>query len=172
MSQGATSLSSGGVTVRAVGSEGRAEPPPVPAKIDAPKDPPPQVQVPTPPAPPPPQPVWWAEILKFVLRNWQWAVVSVLALIGAIGAFGRRPPPGAFGRDHHHPRAAADRPADQSVLAIKPAVEIPTGTQQHKPRLRLYPLGHNDLPPKEALFEGELTMGRNEDCDICIFNDS
>jgi hypothetical protein len=38
-------------------------------------------------------------------------------------------------------------------------------------RLRLFPLGHNDLEPFDVMFEGPLTIGRDPACDICINND-
>jgi hypothetical protein len=51
-------------------------------------------------------------------------------------------------------------------------VVIPTGTQQDRQRLRLYPIGHNEIGPFDLLFERTLAVGRAPESEICISNDS
>ena len=48
---------------------------------------------------------------------------------------------------------------------------IPPGTHQDKQRLRLYPIGRNDIGPFDILFEKTLAVGRSPDSEICISND-
>ena len=49
---------------------------------------------------------------------------------------------------------------------------IAPGTHLNEQRLRLYPLGQNELPPTDILFEGELAIGRSPDNQIIIDNDT
>jgi pSer/pThr/pTyr-binding forkhead associated (FHA) protein len=50
-------------------------------------------------------------------------------------------------------------------------VSIPSGTRQDKQRLRLYPIGHNEIGPFDLVFEKTLEVGRSPESEICIPND-
>jgi hypothetical protein len=61
---------------------------------------------------------------------------------------------------------------DIANLAIAGRVAVQPGARRDKRRLRLYPLGRNELAPIDVVFQDGLTLGRSPDCDICISNDS
>ena len=159
MSEGSASLSSGSVTVRAVGSEGQIVLAPKPNPNDRPSD----IQ----------NRSWWAAMRELILNYWRWLVLAALALAGTIGAFWVIPPRRDITEETHViPPSVPTQPSNPSIIEISLPKKVEPGTQQKKRRLRLYPLGHNELQPQEALFEGELTVGRSPESDICIHNDS
>ena len=59
-----------------------------------------------------------------------------------------------------------------SGVTISPVVLIRSGTRPDKPRLRLYPIGHNEIGPFDVLFEKTLAVGRSPESEICISNDA
>jgi len=73
------------------------------------------------------------------------------------------------------PQPETITPASHKLLppvVISEDVVIPSGTQQNKVRLRLYPIGHNDIGPFECLFEETLAVGRSPGSKIIISNDA
>jgi Mg-chelatase subunit ChlD len=166
MSQGTTSLSSESVTVRSVGAEGKVVQSPRPEPT-----PPPSTPLPGPPEPS--KPDYRTLVFKF-FTNLPLRWLTVLALIagGSIAGvviFMRRSskqqPKG------QEPLKTTRAEPDNSVLQISPRVLVPSGTQQDKQRLRLYPIGHNDIGPFDLLFEETLAVGRSPESEICISND-
>ena len=163
MTQGTLSFSSDPVTVRAVGPEGEVVPPrPPPARIL-----------------PVPEPVpWWKNLIGAIMRlGWQWLVLAVLvlaALIAGLIAVFIPKPKRSFETTRIIPDPGPTMPvvSPDSTFGISPAVSIAPGTEQHKQRLRLTPLGTNDLPAEEAIFEGELSVGRSQDNKVYIYNDT
>ena len=166
MVQGATRLSSESVTVRSVDPDGNVKPSPSPI--------------------PPPQPKpWWKELLDFLAElhpAWK-AVLGLLAAGSVAGAaitfsfpdlpkqivilvWGRKPHP-----TPEPPKTTKQEP-DNSVVQIKSSVLVPYDTRQDKQRLRLYPIGHNEIGPFDLLFEKTLAVGRSPDSEICISNDA
>jgi hypothetical protein len=191
LSQGNQRLTSASVTARMVGSDGRVAPPvhdvvypvppPAPAPAPAPPPPTPAVQVATePPATPAssPPPVYsdksdsrWFPLninIRFFLNApLQWG--SLAALMLATGGFGVH----RLVRIWHFNITPPPPPAINIWnVQFGRRVAIEPGTQLDKRRLRLDPLGRNDLAPVEALFQDKLTVGRSPDSDICIGNDS
>ena len=157
------------VTVRLVNDkgivpdEGAVRPPPPP--------PPPRL-----PLPPPPDP-WWRIVLN-VLVNIKtpllWAIgLAVLASVGIAGTLAMlkkrrietRSPPVVTRPPGAPPRTTSGDVAVLSSLVVTPA------TSPHTQRLRLYPLGQNDLAPIDVQFERKLLVGRSPDSEICIGND-
>jgi pSer/pThr/pTyr-binding forkhead associated (FHA) protein len=57
-------------------------------------------------------------------------------------------------------------------VTISPAVLIPRGTREDTQRLRLYPIGHNEIGPFDLVFEKTLAVGRSPESEICISNDA
>ena len=168
MSQDPVRLSSESVTVRLVNDKGEV-----------------RRQVPPPPPPPPPQKPWWKELLDFLaeLRPIWKAVLALLAAGSVAGAtipfsfpdlpkrvvillWGRKPLP------NPEPLKTTKQEAGDSVVVIKPSVLVPYDTRQDRQRLRLYPLGHNEIGPFDLLFETTLAVGRSPDSEICISNDA
>jgi FHA domain len=165
LTQGSNQVSSGTVTVRSLGREG---------KIDL--QPPPPPLPPTPVLPPKPASHWWQIKLKIIFSlPWQWLVLAVLALAGVIAV-----PLAVFlpksSRALHttriYPPPATARPDTEpnSVFDMRDA--IAPGTQLQSQRLRITPLGHNELPAQERVFNEELTVGRSQDNQIIIYNDT
>ena len=131
-------------------------------------------------------PTWWKELLEF-LANLppEWKALLALLATGSLGGltikltipdfFGRivvlvwgRPKPAS----NPEPKVTIQEPAAlPEGLSISPNVLIRSGTRQDKQRLRLYPLGHNEIGPFDMLFEKTLAVGRSPDSDICISND-
>jgi hypothetical protein len=166
MTRGSARLDSGSAAVRLVGTDGNVVP-------QTPVTPPRSEQRELPPPPPPPkQPdKGWAFNIKLILNvPWQWGVLAALALFGS-GTTGyviykrRQHETDTSGNETH------DDPDSPDGLRISRHVLIVPGTQQNRQRLRLYPLGHNDLKPRDLLFETTLTVGRDPKNDICINND-
>jgi hypothetical protein len=168
MSQDPVRLSSESVTVRLVNKYGEVS-----------------RQTPTPPTPPPPHKPWWKELLDFLaeLRPIWKAVLALLAAGSIAGAtipfsfpdlpkrvviflWGRRPLP------NPEPLKTTKQEVGDSVVVIKPSVLVPYDTRQDRQRLRLYPLGHNEIGPFDLLFENTLAVGRSPDSEICISNDA
>jgi hypothetical protein len=188
LSQGNQRLTSESVTARMVGSDGRVVPPvhEVAAPAPPPPPPPPSPVVPvvaeqtSPPAPSPqpvrtdkPDPKW--SLININLRFFlnaplQWG--SLLAFMLATGGFGIHTL--IRNRTKKHDNGAAILPPQINIWNVMfgRRVAIEPGTQLDKRRLRLHPLGRNDLAPIEALFEDTLSLGRSPDSDIYIDNDS
>jgi hypothetical protein len=108
---------------------------------------------------------------------WQWLVLAVLALAavvaGLIAIFmPKSPPPFETTRIIPNPGPTTPAPEDDGVMKVDPVIWIPSGTETHKQRLRLTPLGTNDLPAEEAIFEDDVTVGRSPDCKVYIYNDT
>lgn len=178
MSRGTTRLDSESVTARLVGTDGKISPKALPPPIVA--EPPVVVPVIPNPQPPlivkPPEIRWWDKfpISKLFKLPLQWLILLALAVCGAIVgivvALQRhriKPPP----TPPPTREASIVIASSSSGAAISIPSAIPPGTQQDKRRLRLYPLGHNDLNPIDVVFEQDLAVGRSPDSDICINND-
>jgi FHA domain len=141
--------------------------------------PPPRVEPPPPVAAAPPSAAapesrWSLRFVVPLVVNAPvlWLIVLALAAAGIVAAIlaSIRPQKTALGL----PMPAVQDPGfsmASSGLTISPAVSIVPGTRPDKRRLRLYPLGRNDLAPIDVLFETELTVGRSPESDICISND-
>jgi Mg-chelatase subunit ChlD len=156
MTQGTASFSSDAVTVRAVGPAGEV----VPHRPVEPSVP------------------WWKNMLDAIMRlGWQWLVLAVLALAAVIAGLiaifiPKQKPSFETTRIIREPGATMPVVNPDSTFGISPAVSIAPGTEQHKQRLRLTPLGTNDLPAEEAIFEGDLSVGRSQDNKVYIYNDT
>jgi hypothetical protein len=171
MTQGTTSLSSGSVTVRAVNEKGEVVVPP-------PSPPPPQ-PVPQPVFQPPPKPwysVWWTRLTTWIAAlAWQWLVLAAIALAvvvaGLVAFFLPKPTPALeTTRIYPEPGPTRPNPDPNGVIVVQDA--ITPGTQLEAQRLRITPLGHNDVPAQERVFTEELTVGRSQDNQISIYNDT
>lgn len=159
------SLPSQNVTVRMVNETGKVSPPPPP--------PPPSQPILLPAPQPDP---WWQVILKIVIDGKApllWSIgLALLAIAGIAGTLAvlrrRRTEPQA-------PPVSARPPVSQpSARTTSGSVSVPVplvSSNLDKRRLRLYPLGQNDLTPIDVLFEAKLAVGRSPDSDICIGND-
>jgi FHA domain len=121
---------------------------------------------------------WWRRaIAAAVAMPLQWFVVLALIAGGAIAGGivllqkrGKEPL-----QEQVPPEPTRDDPDGIDVPAIglhlSSKVAIPSGTQQDRQRLRLYPIGRNDIGPFDLLFEKTLAVGRSPDSEICISND-
>jgi Mg-chelatase subunit ChlD len=178
LTQGPVEINSGSVTVLAVGTKGKPDPRPA-----APIPPPTQVAqaappvVSTPIAKPDPPPSWTINLRFFLTLPWQWVVLAVLvlaALIAGLIAVFIPKPKSTFETTRIIPDPGPTRPVENpdSIFQISRDVSIAPGTEQHKQRLRLTPLGTNDLPAEEAIFEGDLSVGRSPDNKVYIYNDT
>ena len=196
MSQGPTRLSSGSVTARLVGSDGRivpakppTPPPPVATPDPPPKPPEPPPAVVDPPHPPvvintkePEPPANWSDRLMAYADSWigwfrnlplLWrlalglaALVVLAGICLAVWSFRRAKET----QIDPQPTCQDIQPPSDSVQ-VSSRLVVPPGTQQNKRRLRLYPIGENELAPIDVLFEEALTVGRSPESDICINND-
>jgi hypothetical protein len=178
LTQGAVEVNSGTVTVLSVGTKGKAEPRPPPPPPPAPTQ---VAQEPQPPSPPrhieEPPPWWlrWTINIGFFLKlPWQWLVLAGVALAAAIAGLlaillpKSSPPP----ETRIFPEPGPTRPASEPGPGIIVIDTIRPGTQLQSRRLRMTPLGQNDLPSQERPFEGELSVGRSGDNQIIINNDT
>ena len=198
MDQGGARLSTAGVTVRAVGEGGKVQPaaaptpapltpaPPMPAAgapVPATPAPVPKVEIPTPPPaqvviPPrlPPvvvQPSPFQAVLKFFLNApMQWLAVLALIAGSAVAGLFFLLQKGAKPKEAPKPQEPTKiiDPGDSGMIISK-RVEVQPGTQQNRQRLRLFPVGRNDIGPWDLLFEQTLAVGRSPDSEICISND-
>jgi hypothetical protein len=177
LTQGPVEINSGNVRVLAVGTKGKPEPKPT-VVVPAPTN----IVVPSeilPVKPDPPASIWFISVHFFQTVPWQWLVLGALALAaliaGLIAIFipGRQP---SFETTRIMPDPGPTRPAGNSVpdniFEFSRDVSIVSGTEQDKQRLRLTPLGHNDLPAKEAIFKADLSVGRSPDNEVYIYNDT
>ena len=131
----------------------------------------------------PPKP-WWKELLDFLAQLpalWK-AVLALLAAGSVAGAtitfsfpdlpkrifltWGHKEP-----LPNPEPLKTTAQVADDSVVRIKPSVLVKYDTRHDTQRLRLYPIGHNEIGPFDLLFENTLAVGRSPDSEICISND-
>jgi hypothetical protein len=159
-----TRLSSESVTARSVDLEGNVKPPSPP------------VQTPVTP--------WWKELLDFLADlPPAWKAILALLASGSIASVPiriwfpdfpgrililvlRRPKPPVS------PPPETTKPAsDNSVVVIPRPLSVSPGTGQDRQRLRLYPIGHNEIGPFDILFEKTLAVGRSPENQICIPND-
>jgi hypothetical protein len=137
------------------------------------------------PGPKPEPKPWWKELLEF-LANLppEWKAVLALLATGSVGGLTLKlTVPDFFGRfvilvwgrpkptPNPEPKVTSQEPVVPEGLSISQKVLIPSGTRQDKQRLRLYPIGHNEIGPFDLLFEKTLAVGRSPDSDICISND-
>ena len=173
MTDGPQRLSSEGVNVRMVGADGRVQtnpPPPPPEPAPAPAAALSSVVTPKPPPAEPAHSGWTFNVnLKFLLNSpLQWLAVLALMVGGtSVVVYRVIYPPS---KPNQRPDSTV--PANGTNVTTSPRVSVRPGTQQDKCRLRLYPIGHNDLEPMDVLFQDRLTVGRSPDSDICISNDS
>lgn len=191
MSLGTTRLSSESVTVRAVGAEGKIIPPSVkprelPAQTqetkkppETPKQPPtteqsqPQTQFqnPHPQPQPKPQPRSPFDLAFKFFGNapLRWLIVLALfaSSVVAIGLVLLKTPT----KEPPEPQEPTVSQELDSGLQFSSKVLIEPGTQQDKQRLRLYPIGRNDIGPWDLLSEDILAVGRLPESEICISND-
>ena len=81
--------------------------------------------------------------------------------------FGRKEEP----KNPETPKPTSHEPEpDNSIVQIAPPLLLSPGTTD-KQRLRLYPIGHNEIGPFDVLFEKTLAVGRSPESEICIPND-
>jgi hypothetical protein len=175
MTQRTTSLSSGSVTVRAVNEKGEVV---VPAARQPAIQP--AIQPVIQPVIQPQRPwysVWWTRLTSWIgALAWQWLVLAALALAavfaGSIAFFLPKPSPTPdTTRIYPEPGPTQPSPQDPNgVFIVQDA--ITPGTQLEAQRLRITPLGHNEVPAQERVFTGELTVGRTQDNQISIYNDT
>jgi hypothetical protein len=156
MSQNGARLSSESLTVRLVGAEGK-------------------------PIPPSTQEPWFKRHLSFFLKaplQWSIGLALVLAaLAGAVVAYVKKPwrlPP-----EHElvETKGTTLEPAPVAIpdigVVISGRKAITSGTRQDKQRLRLYPIGRNDIGPWDLDFDEDVKVGRSPvpEMDISIYND-
>lgn len=178
LEQGPTRLSSNTVRVRAVGEGGQIVQPKPDPKPEPKPDPKPEPKPDPKPEPKPEPKSWWQTVTEAVFRvPWQWATLLVLLLAGAAAGLLAllRPAPVVPSETRVVEPTTPTTPHSGEVsgpVKVSSRLLVSQGTQRDRQRLRLYPLGHNELQAKEVLFEGELAIGRSPDNDICIYNDS
>jgi hypothetical protein len=161
LSQGSSRLSSESVTVRQVGAEGK----------------------PIPPTPPPSPVPWYKQVIAiFFAAPLRWSIILAVlfaAIIGGIVAWIRKP--------WRRPEEPAFDPTSMKVTTLEPLnldvpeggftisgrVAIKSGTQRDRQRLRLFPIGRNDIGPWDLDFQGDTKVGRAPvpNMDISIYND-
>lgn len=171
MSGPAETLESQTVTVRMVDASGKVPPPPTRPIVSPPiSTPQPKITI------DPPEP-WWRVAVRVIVdlkTPLLWAIGLVaLASLGIAGTLAMlkkrrietRSPPVVTRPPGAPPRTTSGDVAVLSSLVVTPA------TSPHTQRLRLYPLGQNDLAPIDVQFERKLLVGRSPDSEICIGND-
>jgi Mg-chelatase subunit ChlD len=178
-------LSSQTVTVRMVGADGSVPPHPQSNPKPAPAQPVQPARPAVVPPPPVKQPSWLGPLSVLakvgVLGTVPvlWLGLAIFLLCGAICALmvivlerskkrGRPPvtePPLPATGAQTGVTVAGGTMVVASHVAVTPSM---SGGGR---RLRLFPLGHNDLQPFDVMFEGPLTIGRDPACDICISDD-
>jgi FHA domain len=138
----------------------RCEPP----ALTPPVTPPPQVVVPPPP--------WYSTAVGPTL---QWSIVVALIFAGFVGVAVARQRRKILrrvdGRQPWSPASPSAALAEPVGVHISQGVAVAAGTHEDRQRLRLHPIGRNDIQPMELLFEGEVSVGRASDNEVCIFND-
>ncbi len=137
----------------------------------------------TPPAPvtPPPiirEPTWFESIVAFVKKWWVVLAAAVAVIAGGsiagIMLLRRKPGPDTLLQQAPTRILSEDiptQPMKVPEIGLTLTGAIPLGTHQDKQRLRLYPIGRNDIGPFDILFEKTLAVGRSPDSEICISND-
>ncbi len=93
-----------------------------------------------------------------------WAAVAAAGATTAVVYYVRRR------AAQHEPHSSTAGNNDGGVFVVIKTL-IPLGSHRDRQRLRLDPLGRNDIELGESLFERELTLGRSPDNDIYIGND-
>jgi uncharacterized protein YegL len=177
MSQEAVRLSSQSIKVQSVNDQGKVVQPPAsePPKppVEPPKLPVDTVKLPVDTVKPPVEPHLWSRVSKFFINlPLQWLTILALiagGLIAGVVILMRRSPK-QQPKDQEPPKTTRAEP-DNSLVQISPRVLVPSGAQQDKQRLRLYPIGYNDIGPFDLLFEETLSVGRSPESEICISND-
>jgi Mg-chelatase subunit ChlD len=201
LSHGSERLTSESVTVRLVGADGRSPPrpqtpppvliqtppAPVPAPAPATVQAPATVPVPVPPSAPVQQVEAEPKASSSPSKNSGWSfnvdfkfflnapMAALLALLLGGTGYGVT----TLVINHNHRKSdkpltgePSDPQSETTDVSVSGRVAVAPGTQQDKRRLRLFPLGHNDLGPIDVLFQDKLTLGRSPDSDICIGNDA
>ena len=179
MSQDPIRLSSESVNVRLVNDKGEVSRQVLPTST-------PTITATTPTATAPPAKPWWRKLLDFLAELpsvWK-AVLALLAAGSGVAVTIGLTVPDFFGRivllvlgsrkheDTVPPPAVTTQEPDQSVVRIKSSVLVKYDTQHDRQRLRLYPIGHNEIGPFDLLFENTLAVGRSQDSEIRITNDA
>jgi Mg-chelatase subunit ChlD len=185
--RGTVEVNSGTVTVLSVGEGGKIiktppPPPPAPPVVQPPPpvhvaqndQPAPPKDIPPPPEVPPPPP-WWRIILNTTINlPWKWLAPAAVALLGAIAGliaiFVRKSSPPPDTTRVYTPPVPTQPEPDSGGLTVQDP--IPPGTQLQLQRLRITPIGHNDLPAQEREFTEELGVGRSQENQIVVHNDA
>jgi hypothetical protein len=116
---------------------------------------------------------WWPPIGNLA-PYWYWSIALAVTLGGSLAGtvklmLRRRKV------EQVEPETTAQAPdlsaMQQIGVVLSERLTIPSGTHRDKPRLRLFPIGHNDIGPFDLLFENRLAVGRSPESEICIAND-
>jgi hypothetical protein len=167
LSQGSSRLSSQLVTVSEVAEDGKPKPTILPPPV------PPPIATPVP---------WYKQVINiFLAAPLRWSIILAVllaAIIGGIVAWvmkpWRREKPAATPTSM---KVTTQEPLNLDVpeggFTISGRVAIRSGTQRDRQRLRLFPIGRNDIGPWDLDFQGDTKVGRAPvpEMDISIYND-
>jgi Mg-chelatase subunit ChlD len=112
---------------------------------------------------------WWRAFLDLVGKILE--IDITVALTGVFGTIAVTTIAVKEIRARKAKREEKESSSGSQLVVVSAQLVVEFGTHRDRQRLRVFPLGKNDLKPYDVLFERTLTVGRDAASDICIGND-